>query len=81
MSASADIAMQTKPSEERAADAQSLEIGIVNNMPDATLAATERQFKALIDHATAGRRVRVRFFALPGITARRRRGPAYQRDL
>ncbi|HEY0146093.1 MAG TPA: homoserine O-succinyltransferase [Methylovirgula sp.] len=68
MSASADIAMQTKPSEERAADAQSLEIGIVNNMPDATLAATERQFKALIDHATAGRRVRVRFFALPGIT-------------
>ncbi len=67
MSAPADIAMQTKPGEERAADAQCVEIGIVNNMPDATLAATERQFKALIDHAAEGRRARVRFFALPGI--------------
>jgi homoserine O-succinyltransferase/O-acetyltransferase len=67
MSAPADIATQTKPSEERPAAAQCFEIGIVNNMPDATLAATERQFKALIDHAAAGRRVRVRFFALPGI--------------
>jgi homoserine O-succinyltransferase/O-acetyltransferase len=67
MSAPADIAMQIKPSEEQVAGAQCVEIGIVNNMPDATLAATERQFKALIDHAAAGRRVRVRFFALPGI--------------
>ncbi len=67
MSASADIAIQTKPDEERAAGVQCVEIGIVNNMPDATLATTERQFKALIDHAADGRRVRVRFFALPGI--------------
>ncbi len=67
MSAPADTATQAKQAGEGAADAQCLEIGIVNNMPDATLAATERQFKALIDHAANGRRAEVRFFALPGI--------------
>jgi homoserine O-succinyltransferase/O-acetyltransferase len=81
MSAPADIAMQTKPAGERAANevpnARCLEIGIVNNMPDATLAATERQFKTLIDHAAAGRRVRVRFLALPGIA----RGEAAARHI
>jgi homoserine O-succinyltransferase/O-acetyltransferase len=44
-----------------------LEIGIINNMPDATLAATERQFKDLIGHGADGRPIRVRFFAIPGI--------------
>jgi homoserine O-succinyltransferase/O-acetyltransferase len=67
MSAPPDTATQTRPAVERPASAQCIEIGIVNNMPDATLAATERQFKTLIDHAAAGRRVRVRFCALPGI--------------
>src|ERR1700748_3679450 len=77
MSAPADIAMQTKPDEERPAAAQCVEIGIVNNMPDAPLGATERQFKALLDHAANGRRVRVRFFALPGIA----RGEAAARHI
>lgn len=67
MSAPSDTTTRTRPAGERVAAAQCIEIGVVNNMPDATLAATERQFKALIDHAAAGRRVRVRFFALPGI--------------
>jgi homoserine O-succinyltransferase/O-acetyltransferase len=43
-----------------------LEIGLVNNMPDATLAATERQFKDLIGHA-ADMPVRMHFFALAEI--------------
>jgi homoserine O-succinyltransferase/O-acetyltransferase len=66
-----------KPAKDQAAVVQCIEIGIVNNMPDATLAATEQQFKALIDHAAAGRRVRVRFFALPGIA----RGEAAARHI
>jgi homoserine O-succinyltransferase len=44
-----------------------VEIGIVNNMPDAALEATERQFAALIDAAAAGRAVRLHFFSLPEI--------------
>jgi homoserine O-succinyltransferase/O-acetyltransferase len=67
MNAPVDTTMQTRPAAEPIASTQCIEIAIVNNMPDATLAATERQFKALIDHAAGGRQVRVRFFALPGI--------------
>ncbi|WP_297297056.1 homoserine O-succinyltransferase [uncultured Methylovirgula sp.] len=47
--------------------AEYLEIGIVNNMPDATLAATERQFKDLIGQAALDMPVRLRFFALAEI--------------
>lgn len=43
-----------------------LEIGLINNMPDATLAATERQFKDLIGQA-ADMPVRLHFFALAEI--------------
>jgi homoserine O-succinyltransferase len=44
-----------------------LEIGLVNNMPDAALEATERQFRSLIDASAGGARVRLTFYALPGI--------------
>jgi homoserine O-succinyltransferase/O-acetyltransferase len=44
-----------------------LEIGLVNNMPDATLAATERQFKDLIAQNSGDLNVRLHFFALPEI--------------
>ncbi|MGP8232112.1 MAG: homoserine O-succinyltransferase MetA [Methylovirgula sp.] len=49
------------------AAAKCLEIGIVNNMPDASLLATERQFKELIGHAQSTLPVRLRFYALGGI--------------
>jgi homoserine O-succinyltransferase/O-acetyltransferase len=53
-----------------------IEIGIVNNMPDAALEYTERQFIGLLAAASGRTQVRVRLFALPqiprGDLARRR---------
>jgi len=45
-----------------------LVIGLVNNMPDAALLATERQFEDLIGEAAAGARVLVRLYALAGVS-------------
>jgi homoserine O-succinyltransferase/O-acetyltransferase len=42
-----------------------LVIGLVNNMPDAALRSTERQFHALLSAASYNRVVRVRHFSLP----------------
>lgn len=42
-------------------------IGLVNNMPDAAIATTEAQFRALIDRAAAGRAFTLKLFALPGV--------------
>jgi homoserine O-succinyltransferase/O-acetyltransferase len=46
---------------------QRLEIGILNNMPDAALAATERQFMRLLQDASQDHDVRVRFYALDSV--------------
>ena len=45
-----------------------IEIGILNNMPDAALERTERQFFALLDAAAQNLLVRVRFFSLSTLT-------------
>ncbi|MFL5286846.1 MAG: homoserine O-succinyltransferase [Rhodopila sp.] len=42
-------------------------IGLINNMPDAALRATERQFQALVAASPMGRQVRLRSFFLPDI--------------
>lgn len=43
-------------------------IGLINNMPDAAMEATERQFLTLLDAAaTEGMLVRVSFYALPNV--------------
>ena len=42
-----------------------IEIGLLNNMPDAALHATEQQFSHLLTAAAGQRPVRLRFFALP----------------
>jgi homoserine O-succinyltransferase len=55
----------------------SLVIGLVNNMPDAALRATERQFCELLSEAAQGRVIRLRLFSLPGIP----RGREAQLDL
>jgi homoserine O-succinyltransferase len=47
--------------------APSLDIGIINNMPDGALESTERQFLTLLGAAADGVFVRVKFYALPGI--------------
>src|SRR3984893_3049711 len=60
-----------------ARDDGAIEIGIVNNMPDAALESTERQFIGLLAAASGRTPVRVRLFALPGVP----RGEAAQRHI
>src|SRR5438874_13251658 len=48
-------------------DARCITIGLVNNMPDAALQATERQFVALLGAAADGLTVRLTPYALPDI--------------
>ncbi len=55
----------------REAEAPRLTIGLLNNMPDSALCATERQFDDLLAEAAGGARVQLRLFALPHV----RRGP------
>ncbi len=44
-----------------------LDIGLVNNMPDAALDATERQFRALLDAAAGDFTVRLTLYTLPDV--------------
>ncbi len=58
-----------------------IDIAFVNNMPDAALEATERQFLNLLQSAAVDRLVRVRFYAVPEVPrselGRRRLADAY----
>jgi homoserine O-succinyltransferase len=47
--------------------APSIHIGLINNMPDAALKATERQFLSLLNSAADGVTVIVSLYALPGV--------------
>ena len=51
----------------RRGGAPPLAIGLLNNMPDAALCATERQFAALLEDAAGGAAIELRLFALPGV--------------
>ncbi|SPP91700.1 homoserine O-succinyltransferase MetA [Bradyrhizobium vignae] len=44
-----------------------LTVGLVNNMPDAALKATERQFMKLLQAAAGARRIRFHCFSLPSV--------------
>jgi homoserine O-succinyltransferase/O-acetyltransferase len=48
-------------------DASCLHIGLVNNMPDSALEATERQFRTLLSEAADGILVHLSLFALPEV--------------
>jgi homoserine O-succinyltransferase len=48
-------------------DAGCIEIALVNNMPDAALESTERQFLELLDAAAEKISVRLRLFSLPDV--------------
>ncbi|HEV8439247.1 MAG TPA: homoserine O-succinyltransferase [Methylomirabilota bacterium] len=48
-------------------DATCVDIGLINNMPDAALEATERQFLALLDAAADDIVVRLTLYALPDV--------------
>jgi homoserine O-succinyltransferase len=51
----------------RESDSNCLEIGLVNNMPDAALDATERQFRTLLGAAADGIAVRLTLYTLPEV--------------
>lgn len=58
----------------RASHARPLVIAIINNMPDAALAATENHYCQLLADASEGMLVELKFYSLPEI----QRGPAEQ---
>jgi homoserine O-succinyltransferase len=64
------------PARGRAAETEAIDIGLVNNMPDAALEQTERQFIGLLKAAAGERRIRVKLFYLPEIV---RAGAARER--
>ena len=47
--------------------ANCLDIGLINNMPDGALSATERHFITLLDAASEGTFIRLSFYALPEV--------------
>lgn len=64
------LLLDTTPADTAAVQLRShncIEIGLVNNMPDAALEATERQFVELIRAATNDIVVRLRLYALPDV--------------
>jgi len=56
--------VQNRRPEPRRADGPDLKIALVNNMPDAALAAAERQFAGLVEASCGGLSVRVDLYAL-----------------
>jgi len=48
-------------------DGAELTIGLINNMPDTALKATERQFMTLLQAAAGHRRIRLHCFSLPSV--------------
>jgi homoserine O-succinyltransferase/O-acetyltransferase len=46
---------------------RNLTIGLINNMPDAALEATERQFLSLLESASEGFSIRLSLHSLPGV--------------
>lgn len=61
----------------RAASGNGLTIGLVNNMPDEALKATERQYIALLNTASGSLPIRLSFYTLPGIA----RSPSLSRHI
>ena len=59
-----------------AANANCVTVGLINNMPDAALEQTERQFIGLLKAAAGERRIRVKLFYVPEIA---RAGAARER--
>ena len=47
---------------------RNLRIGLLNNMPDAALEATERQFLSLLDSASEDYAIGISFYSLPGVS-------------
>src|SRR2546426_6899243 len=65
--AGAECLRGTSPVQFRESDRNCLDIGLVNNMPDSALEATERQFLALLEAAADSLVVRLTLYALPDV--------------
>jgi homoserine O-succinyltransferase len=59
--------LESQPFDESISSDEFIVIGLVNNMPDAALRATERQFHGLLSEASNNRVIRLRHFSLPDI--------------
>src|SRR5262249_57523115 len=60
----------------RAGGIETIEIGLINNMPDAALEQTERQFVGLLNAGAGERRIHLTMFSFPEVT---RAGAARER--
>jgi len=65
--AGAECLREKSPVEFHESDAGCIDIGLINNMPDSALEATERQFVELLDSAADDTLVRLKFLALPDV--------------
>src|SRR5215469_2940761 len=59
--------MEGRPGPESSGFSRALNIGLINNMPDAALKATERQFTTLLDAASPDVEVNLYLYALPAV--------------
>ncbi|UDL93209.1 homoserine O-succinyltransferase [Lichenihabitans sp. PAMC28606] len=57
----------TRPAREADAERHCIDIGLVNNMPDSALLATERQFATLLAAASGRHRIRLHRLSLPTV--------------
>jgi homoserine O-succinyltransferase len=71
-----DTAAQRLSARRHPAGSEWIEIGLLNNMPEAALEATEQQFLELLGAAAGDSWVHLRFFSLPGVP-RSERGRSY----
>jgi homoserine O-succinyltransferase len=55
------------PATFRERSSKCITIGLINNMPDSALDATERQFLSLLDSASEGMLIRLSFHSLPNV--------------
>jgi homoserine O-succinyltransferase/O-acetyltransferase len=62
------VPFEVEPRGSRSRAPQGVVIGLLNNMPDPALEATEQQFAALLRAAVGSRTVRLRFSSLPELT-------------
>jgi homoserine O-succinyltransferase len=62
-----DSASQRLSARRHPAGSEWIEIGLINNMPEAALGSTEQQFLELIGAAAGDSWVHLRFFSLPGV--------------
>jgi homoserine O-succinyltransferase/O-acetyltransferase len=62
-----DTAAERRQARRHPAGCEWIEIGLINNMPEAALEATEQQFVDLLSAAAGDSWIHLRFFSLPGI--------------